>query len=408
MTDRILCVDDDPMILKGIRRRLEEQFALDTAEGPQRGLEMLRSGEPYAVVVSDMRMPGMNGIEFLRAVRDSHPDTVRIMLTGYADLKTTMDAVNQGEVFRFLTKPCGEVELAASLTAGIGHYRLVMAERELVEGTLRGSIDVLSHVLSLVNPLAFGHANRVKSIVTFLARHLQLTEAWELEIAAMLSSLGCITVPEAALEKWLVGDPLSSKEQLLLDGHPAIGSELLASIPRLENVSQAIAYQHKGFDGSGLPHGPVRGTAIPLGGRLLRAALDFDLEETRTANAAAALARLRERSHYYDPQVLSGLGKYVEERGADSDIRLHVDDLRVGMVLAADVRTTTGQLLVAKGQTVSSSLQLRLQNFAQHGQFAGTVLVHLPASDTTDEPTSQRWEFPHESISDECLHPVGR
>src|SRR5467141_3678823 len=122
MNTKILCVDDDPNILAAIQRNLRKQFSIDTAVGPQPGLAALAQQGSYAVVVADMQMPGMNGVEFLKKVQEQSPDTVRIMLTGNADQKTAMDAVNFGHVFRFLTKPCSPEELALTLTAGLTQY----------------------------------------------------------------------------------------------------------------------------------------------------------------------------------------------------------------------------------------------------------------------------------------------
>src|ERR1700691_3098843 len=136
MNDQILCVDDDANILAGFQRSLRKEHALDVALGGAAGLAMMREKGPYSVVVADMQMPGMSGIQFLQEAERLSPDSVRLMLTGNADQKTAMDAVNQGHVFRFLTKPRPAAELAGALKAGLKQYRLVTAERELLENTL--------------------------------------------------------------------------------------------------------------------------------------------------------------------------------------------------------------------------------------------------------------------------------
>src|ERR1700704_3229320 len=143
MASRILCVDDDSSILEGYKRQLRKEFEVDTAVGPEQGLRMVTEQGPFAVVVSDLQMPGMNGIEFLAQVRAHEPDTVRMLLTGNAELQATIDAINQGQIFRFLTKPCTTEALANALTAGLAQHRLMTAEREPLEQTLRGNIGVL-------------------------------------------------------------------------------------------------------------------------------------------------------------------------------------------------------------------------------------------------------------------------
>ena len=136
MSTKILCVDDDASILAAYQRNLRKQFPIDVALGGQEGLDAMANKGPYAVIVADMQMPGMNGVQFLTRAEEIAPDTVRIMLTGNADQKTAADAVNQGHVFRFLTKPCAPEELALMLSAALKQYRLVTAERELLEKTL--------------------------------------------------------------------------------------------------------------------------------------------------------------------------------------------------------------------------------------------------------------------------------
>ena len=157
MSEKILFVDDEPGVLEGFRRLLHKEFLLDTAGSGREGLAAIASAgdDPYAVIVSDMRMPGMDGVQFLSRVRITSGDSVRIALTGYADIQAASNAVNEGAIFRFLTKPCEKEVLAKALTAALIQHRLVIAEKGLLEKTLRGSVKVLTDVLSLVNPAGF-------------------------------------------------------------------------------------------------------------------------------------------------------------------------------------------------------------------------------------------------------------
>src|ERR1700735_5369190 len=158
MTNRILCVDDEPNILLAFARQLRK-YEIVTALGPELGLKTVEEQGPFAVVVSDLRMPRMSGVQFLTKVKELSPDTVRIMLTGHGDLSAAAEAVNQGSIFRFLLKPCPTEVLSGALEAGLEQYRLVNAERQLLEQTLRGSVEVLSEILSLSNQEAFGQAH---------------------------------------------------------------------------------------------------------------------------------------------------------------------------------------------------------------------------------------------------------
>src|SRR5919204_6882078 len=159
---RILCVDDEEFILDGLRDTLRRAFEVHTATGASEALAMLRK-EPdaYAVVLSDMRMPGMFGSEFLREARTVAPNAVRMLLTGYADVDSAIRAVNDAQLFRFLTKPCEPEQLVRACIAALAQHRLITAERVLLEQTLRGSVNALVEVLALASPAAFGRAGRV-------------------------------------------------------------------------------------------------------------------------------------------------------------------------------------------------------------------------------------------------------
>lgn len=133
MTDKILFVDDEPLVLDGYKRMLHSEFDVSTAQGGEQGLASVGDNGPYAVVISDMRMPGMSGAEFLVQLRQKAPETVRMLLTGYTDLDAAMSAVNEGNIFRYLTKPCEKQVLIAAINIGIIQYHTVRVERELIK-----------------------------------------------------------------------------------------------------------------------------------------------------------------------------------------------------------------------------------------------------------------------------------
>ena len=209
MNDKILFVDDEPSVLEGYKRLLGRDFPADTAVGGALGLAAIAKSGPYAVVISDMRMPQMDGAQFLAKVRDLAPATVRLALTGYVDIDTAMAAVNEGNIFRFLTKPCSKENLLKAIEAALAQYHLLNAEKELLERTLRGSVSVLTEVLSFSNPAAFGRAMRLRRFVQHVAEKLRLESTWKFEIAAMLSQLGCVTLAPELMNAAYSGDRLS-------------------------------------------------------------------------------------------------------------------------------------------------------------------------------------------------------
>jgi len=187
--EKILFVDDDPNILASFKRTLRKLYDVDTAVGPEEGLEAVSRYRHYALVISDLRMPGMDGIQFLAKVRSMAPESIRMILTGNADLQAAIDAVNQGNIFRFLTKPCPPETLQLAIEAGLQQYRLIRAEKELLEKTLRGAIRILTDVLSLVNPEAFGRASRIRRYVRDIGERLGYSKAWQLEYGGIVQKL---------------------------------------------------------------------------------------------------------------------------------------------------------------------------------------------------------------------------
>lgn len=377
MSEKILCVDDEPHVLEGYQRALRKEFNIEIAVGGEEALAAVAARGPYAVIVSDMRMPNMDGVQFLSCVKELAPDSVRMMLTGNADQQTAIEAVNEGSIFRFLNKPCPPEMFARVLADGIKQYRLVRAEKDLLEHTLRGSIEALTDVLSLVNPTAFGRATRARRLVTQLAAELRVKDAWQVEIAAMLSHVGCVTIPEGTLIKVYEGMHLRADELRMLQHHPQVGGELVRRIPRLEEVAEIITYQEKRFNGSGLPDDERRREGIPLGARILKVALDFDKLTEAKLSGGGAFDEIRRRGDWYDPEVVAALKQVLTCEETFEDRYVLVNDLAPGMTLAEDIVTSAGLLLTAKGQQVTQSLCLRLRNYLNGGGISDHIKVKM-------------------------------
>jgi len=365
MPDKILCVDDDPHILEGYKRQLRKGFELTTALGPEQGLQMVTDQGPFAVVVSDLKMPGMNGIEFLAHVRTREPDTVRMLLTGNADLHTAIDAINQGQIFRFLTKPCAPETLADALKAGLAQHHLITAERELLDHTLGGSIRVLSEVLALVNPEAFGRSARITRYVEAIAESLQVSELWSIRTAAMLSQIGCVILPESVLKKVYEGKRLTDEESQLFNQHPFVASDLIAKIPRMKQVAEIIKFQDAYYDGVGVSGAHRSGNDIPMGASILKVALDFDILESSGKTKIEAFDQLKQRKGWYDPKVIEALKVAFRDDIKHEIKNAVVAELRHGMIVDEDIWTSGDVLLVSKGQEVNDAIIMRIENFAK-------------------------------------------
>ncbi len=366
-TNKVLFVDDEANVLASFTRRLGKQFDITTALSGSEGLEVLERQGPFAVVISDQRMPGMDGIEFLGEVKFRSPDTVRMMLTGNTDLDTAIKAVNKGAIFRFFTKPCPPEDMATAIDTGLKQYNLVTAERELLERTLAGSIKVLVDVLSLADPVAFQKTQLLRNWAGMVARRMKLDSIWELDIAAMLAPIGLITVPDGILGRVREGEPLTETDRQIYERAPEAGKNLISNIPRMQDVAKIILYQNKGFDGSGFPDDWVAGKEIPFGARVLKILLD--LSEVTDRPDKASFEALRDKSALYDPEILSTVracfvnegGDILEKIAGDAD-KIKIVDLRPGHRLVSNIETEDGLMILAAGIEITNAQLERIWN----------------------------------------------
>jgi response regulator RpfG family c-di-GMP phosphodiesterase len=310
-------------------------------------------------------MPEMDGIELLARVRELSPDTVRMMLTGNADQETAIKAVNEGHIYRFLNKPCPPDMLESSVRDAMEQFRLITSERELLEKTLDGSIKVMCEILSQVNPAAFGRAYRIKKYVEQLISDLNLPNKWEISIAAMLSQLGCITLPNDLIEKVYADVPLTEDEQKMYEKYPETGARLLVNIPRMSNVAAIIALQGRRFvDFRGQPEN-IDEKIVRIGAQILKAVNDFDQLVFQSNSLVKALDIMKQREGEYNPGILKLMANLKTMKKQRKVKYLNVPDILVGMVINQDVVAKNGILLASKGQEVTYSVKERLSNFAK-------------------------------------------
>jgi response regulator RpfG family c-di-GMP phosphodiesterase len=371
----ILLVDDEVPVLDGLRRQLRRKFTVHTASAGAEGLRLLES-EAVSVVVSDMRMPGMDGAAFLAQVRERHPDVVRILLTGHADTQAAIAAVNEGQIYRFLTKPCSPEVLMAEITGAAELNRLTVAEKELLRTTLRRTVEALTATLSLAQPAIHARAERINQIVAELVEALQVEEPWEIEVTSMLAHLGAVTLPPAVLAKLETGRPLDEDERAMDSRVIGLSRDLVAAIPRLERVAAGIGWQRARYDGKNNGPGVPAGDDLPLGARILRVAVDFDAGVTLRPSVQDSITVLRADAGAYDPRVLDALVRCHAAEEVDSPPReMDIFDLEAGMEIFDDIVTSAGVLLVGRGTVVTEALIHRLENFAGRGDVSGPVRV---------------------------------
>lgn len=369
MRPKILLVDDEENVLQAYTRVLRTKFAMDTAGGGEQALQVLAEKGPHAVIISDMRMPGMDGVELLSRVKSRFPETVRIMLTGNADQGTAISAVNKGEIFRFLNKPCDSELLTSTLDQAVRQHELITAEKALLDGTLKGSIRMLVDLLSLLDPISFGRAQELAELAEEVAREMGMEHPWVLGIASILSQIGLLTIPEGVMTKIHAGTFLNSHERELANRIPEIGADLIRNIPRMEEVAQAVLYMNKNYNGSGFPADDKKEDEIPLGGRILRVVWDYERLLPRRGEESKVLGEMATRTTWYDLAVIRALGRCLgrevvrDREEAVFEMKLH--ELRIGQVLAEGIETMDGLLVLPQGTRLNLAHLQKLRNFAR-------------------------------------------
>jgi DNA-binding response OmpR family regulator len=318
-----------------------------------------------------MRMPEMDGATFLAHVEKRSPDSTRILLTGYSDIQAAIRAVNEGHIFRFLAKPCGPDVLRQAARAAVEQYRLIHAEREILEKTLAGSIRALTQILEIVNPAAFGRAARIRRYVTHMAKAMGLADQWQYEVAANLSQIGCVTLSEDTIDRQYAGQELEQVEAEHFAAHPHLAGKLLGQIPRLEAIAEMIAHQASDPKRE-VPDGPSR-----QGGELLRAALTLDRLIAQGRSQDRAIHKLGDASFGFSAAILGALASLPIVESSFVVRRIGTNELNVGMTILEDLRDTSGILFAASGHQITALTLSRLRSLARDHRIKEPFLVQL-------------------------------
>ena len=401
----LLCVDDEANILNSLKRLFRPVgYRLFTAGGGEEALQIMER-ESIDLVVSDMRMPGMNGAQVLAAVRARWPDTVRILLTGYADIASTVEAINAGQLHSYVSKPWDDNEillvvrdalerkslqrdkarlealthrqneelkqLNAGLEAKVAERTAEVREaHEKLKTGFINTIKTFSNLIELRGGQMAGHSRRVAEHARRIAQVLKVPapEAQDVFFAALLHDIGKIGFSDHLLAKPF--NQLTSDERTEVVKHPAKGEALLMGLDQLKGAAKLIRSHHERFDGQGFPDA-LAGAAIPLGARILAIANDYD--GVQQGSLFSKRATPEEAFHYlhagrgkrYDPAVLDAFESVLggPAKKEQSTLGLRSEQLEPGMVLAKDLVTREGVLLLAKDYIIDETVIRQIHSY---------------------------------------------
>ena len=364
---QVLLVEDDAALAAIAQQSLE---ALGYGViGPYDSAEDLLTALPKLqpmpdVVLMDINLRGtMDGIEAAEAIHRDYGLPI-VYASAFQD-ESTIKRATKAEPFGYIVKPYQLGDLRAALTMALYRNQRDHERQEILEKTVGGSIEMLTEILSVVEPQSFGRAQRLKEHMLTLAAALEVRTTWEFEAAALLAPIGRVMVPPTILQKHRLGTPLSGVEQEMIVRSAGFGSDLLKRIPRLESVAHIVLYQSKNFDGTGFPRDEVAGENLPLGARMLVVLIDFIQLVEAGLNPARIVEKMRATAGRYDPQILQQAILSVIDAPPKGAKPLKLEELRVGHTLKAAVESLDGTLLVAAETQMTAVLLQRLHNFMQ-------------------------------------------
>jgi response regulator RpfG family c-di-GMP phosphodiesterase len=377
---RVLCVDDEARVVEGLVLHLRKDYEVHTALSGDEALKALKQMGGAAVIVSDMRMPGMDGAMLLRQVLVLYPDTTRILLTGEPGRDAAIAAVNNAQIFRFLAKPCPPDQLRTAIEAGVMQHRLIRAERTILKETLVGCIKALIDVLAITNPVAFGRASRVKRMSMEFAESIGCQDYWQLDAAAMLSQIGYLSLPAPLVDKLYYGETLSPEEKTLAQGVPDVAMTLLENIPRLDPVIQILA----ALRWTDEQIARLGDGTIGSGTRILGLVLEYDALITQGHSTDVAVQTLRRRVSRFGENLIEKFAQHLGAGSGKAEAReMPLRTVQPGMIIMQDIRTHQGTLLVARGFEVSNTFLERSRNFGSE-LLNEVIKVQIPPAKAVD------------------------
>lgn len=367
MAEKVLLVETAANPMGKLRDELARRYELTAVVGVDEGISVAKTAGPFAVALADYKMPKKDGLFLFQALKALHPETVRMLQIPYGDLDVAVGAMADDLIFRFAVKPLSADGLVRHIEAGVAQHKLLTAERAFLRETMHGAVQALTDVLSLANPAAFGRAQRIRGTVHRMATMMQIPDFWEVDMAAMLSHIGCVSLPVGVLEKISMGKDLTVQERKLFESHPTLGAGLLAHIPRLGGVAEIIRLQHA-------PCTP----GTPLGARLLKVALGYDMLAHKGIPSTQIFQHMKAARGSYDEAIIAVLESAIPSDTGYVRRLVGMRDLKEFMILEENIVTTDGMLLLAKDSELNENNIYRLIESKQSFDIKEPVKVLVP------------------------------
>ena len=412
----ILIVDDEEIVLIALRDTLaREGYQVATAANALDALKLLKD-QAFSVIITDQQMPMLTGLEFLAQVKLLQPDTTRILITAVLNLATVIDAINKGEIYRFIVKPWLREELLATVKNAVQRYDLIcknqmlqvatlsmneklskvnaaleqqvarVAEQNLqlenlnqaLNENLQRSVELCLRTMQTFYPTLGSQARRVFELCHAMAEGLNLPpeQRQTLEIAAWLHDIGLMGVPRQLIKRWEQSPgSLSDAEMAVVQQHPILGQELASFAEHLCQVGPVIRGHHERFDGQGYPD-QLREEQIPWLARLLAVAVAYAESHQ---DAESTIERIKfGKGTYFDPEAVKAFLRCLPRATVPRKQReIPLADLRPGMVLASGVYTSNGMLLIADGQRLTNIFIDKLNNHHRVTPISQSLLVYI-------------------------------
>lgn len=381
---RILYVDDEVNLLSSFRSLMrKEDFETFLLQDSTLIEEMLEKSGPFAVVLSDQRMPGLTGTELLETVANTHPETLKILVTGYSDYDEMIRAINNGGISHYIAKPWKDEELKNIVRTMYNRYNLTTENKyliselesknsklkELREGTILESTHLLVDVLSYINPHAASQTDRVKSAgLPILEKIADLShqEIWEISIGFDLFNLGFAVMPtwiQLALNK----EGLSAASRFsICNDHHLLAAQLLERIPGFEGAAKIIQLSRKNFNGTGSPENvKISGKELPLGARFLKILVDMDKLSSPHFKDIEILKSMAEQTAKYDVELLNLIIESFTDVSElkSKELMVYSQDLMPGMLILQTIQTISGIKLVNPNTVLTKTSLMAIRSW---------------------------------------------